>query len=187
MACNNAPGNSVNSEISVNNSPNNIEEKNYRVYLGLGSNLGERAENLQSGLAELTAAGVKICRESAIYLTKPWGGVEQPDFYNQVVAAETRLAPEELLRLVKGIEVAVGRRPTVFWGPRVLDIDILLYEELTFCSESLTIPHREMKNRAFVLAPLLEIAPKVEIPGMGLAADLYAALPEDEKNGVSRM
>jgi 2-amino-4-hydroxy-6-hydroxymethyldihydropteridine diphosphokinase len=171
--------------MGCDNSAKNLAEM-HRVYLGLGSNLGERAENLQSGLAELAAAGVKICRTSAIYQTKPWGGVEQPDFYNQVAAVETEFAPEELLRLVKGIEVKVGRRPTVFWGPRVLDIDILLYDELTFCSESLTIPHREMKNRAFVLAPLLEIAPQIEIPGMGLACDLYSALPIDEKDGVIR-
>ncbi len=129
----------------------------HTVWLGLGTNLGDRAANLVAGRRLLNERGVRIVAESSIYSTAPWGGVEQPDFLNQVVAVETVLPPEELLRVVKQIESDAGRVPTIFWGPRVLDIDILLYDELTFDAKELTIPHREIKHRAFVLVPLVEL------------------------------
>ena len=165
------------------------------VYLGLGSNLGERAENLRRGLRLLQAGGVEIAALSGVYETAPWGGVEQPDFYNLVAAGRTQLAPPDLLRLAKETERAVGRRPGVRWGARVLDIDILLYdeiiyEELKIWPEGLIIPHKEMRCRAFVLAPLLEIAPDISLPGTGqgqTAAALLAALPEAEQQGVRRV
>lgn len=156
----------------------------HRVYLGLGSNLGEREENLRQACEKLTENGVAVLECSPLYQTAPWGGVEQPDFLNAVLLAETELAPEELLMLVKRLEEEIGRRPTVFWGPRVIDIDILLYEELTFDTEKLTIPHREIKNRAFVLLPLLRIAPGLVLPDGEAVADCYARLPQAEKDGV---
>lgn len=154
------------------------------VYLGLGSNLGEREENLRQACAKLAENGVKVLAKSPVYQTAPWGGVEQPDFLNAVLLAETELAPEALLVLVKRLEEEIGRRPTVFWGPRVIDIDILLYDELTFASEKLTIPHREIKNRAFVLLPLLRVAPGLVLPDGETAADCCARLPQAEKDGV---
>ncbi len=158
------------------------------VYLGLGSNLGDRAANLRQGLELLAAAGLKIEDCSSLYETAPWGGVEQPDFYNLAVRGQTRLEPLALLALAKDIERRVGRRPGVRWGARILDIDILLYEELTFFAEGLIIPHKEMGSRAFVLAPLLEIAPDLAIPVVGggqqQAAGLWAALPEKERQSV---
>jgi len=168
------------------------------VYLGLGSNLGERAENLRRGLGRLQAAGLEFTALSSVYETAPWGGVEQPDFYNLATAGRTELAPPELLRLAKSVEQAVGRRPGVRWGARVLDIDILLYDEilyeektvgeLTFGSEGLIIPHKEMYRRAFVLVPLLEIAPALRVPGRArTAAELLAALPPAERRGVRRV
>ncbi len=160
------------------------EQALHRVYLGLGSNLGDRAANLRLARQRLPEAGVKVLQASPVYQTAPWGGVEQPDFLNQVLLCETKLAPLPLLDTLKGLEQECGRTPTVFWGPRVLDIDILLYDELTFGSERLTIPHREMRKRAFVLAPLLDIAPGLVLPGGERAAACYARLPERERAGV---
>lgn len=156
----------------------------HRVYLGLGSNLGNRAANLRLARHSLPEKGVKVLAVSPLYQTAPWGGVKQPDFLNQVLLGETKLKPLALLDTVKELEREAGRTPSVFWGPRVLDIDILLYDELTFGSERLTIPHREMKKRAFVLAPLLDIAPGLVLPGGDTAAACYARLPEQEKAGV---
>ncbi len=160
------------------------EQALHRVYLGLGSNLGDRAANLRFARENLPGKGVKVLQASPVYQTAPWGGVAQPDFLNQVLLCETKLAPLPLLDTLKSLEQAAGRVPTVFWGPRVLDIDILLYDELTFGSERLTIPHREMRKRAFVLAPLLDIAPGLVLPGGERAAACYARLPEREKAGV---
>lgn len=157
------------------------------VYLGLGSNLGDRAANLRRGLELLARAGFRLLACSSLYETAPWGGVEQPDFYNLAVSGQTQLEPRQLLALLKDIERQVGRKPGVRWGARILDIDILLYEELTFFAEGLIIPHKEMGNRAFVLAPLLEIAPDLAIPAEGgsrKAADFWAALPERERRSV---
>lgn len=165
----------------------------HKVYLGLGSNLGRRADNLRRGLQLLEANGVRILTCSAVYETDPWGGVEQPDFYNLVAACQTGLAPAALLQLAKGAEKEVGRLPTERWGARVLDIDILLYdeilyEELTFSAQGLIIPHKEMYRRAFVLAPLLEIAPDIKLPGRWeSAAELLARLPLAERQGVRRL
>lgn len=173
----------------------------HTVWLGLGTNLGDRAGNLAVGRRLLNERGVRIVAESSIYSTAPWGGVEQPDFLNQVVAAETMLPPEELLRVVKQIESDAGRVPTIFWGPRVLDIDILLYDELTFAAKELTIPHREIKHRAFVLVPLVELletakkadatlgmsALAAKMPKMPDGTDfsvLLSELPQEEIDGV---
>lgn len=154
------------------------------VYLGLGSNLGDREDNLRRAIAALCAAGVQIDTESQLYRTAPWGGVEQPDFLNQVVRGRTRLSPLALAALVKRLEQELGRTKTCFWGPRVIDIDILLYGELTFVAKGLTIPHREICNRAFVLIPLLDIAPELVLPwGMAARAALNR-LPQAELDGV---
>lgn len=158
--------------------------KVYKVYLGLGTNLGDREANLAVGHKLLNERGVRVLAASSIYSTAPWGGVEQPDFLNQVIRVETELPPEELLRVIKQIEADAGRTPTIFWGPRVLDIDILLYDELTFASKGLTIPHREIKNRAFVLVPLAELAPGLVLPDGSRVDVLSAALPQAEKDGV---
>ncbi len=166
------------------------EPGQHLIYLGLGSNLGRRAANLHAGLQLLQAAGIRLEALSSVYETAPWGGVEQPDFYNLVAAGWTGLAPLELLQLAKSVEKTVGRKPGERWGARVLDIDILLYDEilyqeLTFSAQGLIIPHKEMYHRAFVLAPLLEIAPGVELPGQSQsAAELLVQLPPAERQGV---
>lgn len=156
----------------------------HEVYLSLGSNLGDRAENLRQGLRLLVQGGVQLQAISRVYQTAPWGGVPQPDFYNLAALVSTDLPPPPLLQLAKAVEQKVGRQPGLRWGARVLDIDILLYKELTFSAEWLKIPHVDMHRRAFVLIPLLELAPQLEIPGRGRAAQLLAALPPAERMGV---
>lgn len=152
--------------------------------MSLGSNLGDRAENLRRGLRLLAEGGAPPQAVSSVYQTAPWGGVPQPDFYNLAAAVRTDLPPPQLLELAKAVERAVGRQPGPRWGPRLLDIDILLYKELTFSADGLKIPHVDMHRRAFVLIPLLELAPELEIPSRGGAAQLLAALPPEERLGV---
>lgn len=137
-----------------------------RVYLSLGSNLGDRRRNLESA-AEALDGSARVVAVSPLYETDPVGVTDQPAFLNLAVAAETDLLPQDLLKAVKEIERAVGRRPTFRWGPRVVDIDILLYGDQVVAEPSLTIPHAQMQNRAFVLVPLAGIAPDVRHPVLG--------------------
>lgn len=128
----------------------------HRVFLGLGSNLGDRQANLFRAL-QLLEPEVGIESVSSIYRTDPWGVQEQPHFLNCAVAANTSLTPHELLVKLKSIEQKMGRQPTFRYGPRLVDLDILLYDELILSSDELTIPHPRMLERAFVLVPLAEI------------------------------
>lgn len=154
------------------------------VYLGLGSNLGDREDNLARAIQGLATLGVAVDAVSPLYQTAPWGGVEQPDFLNQVLRGKTALTPLQLAAGIKRLECELGRTKTCFWGPRVIDIDILLYGELTFEAKGLTIPHREICNRAFVLIPLLDVAPGLVLPGGLSAAAALGRLPADEVAGV---
>jgi 2-amino-4-hydroxy-6-hydroxymethyldihydropteridine diphosphokinase len=134
------------------------------VYLSLGTNLGDRLINLKIVLDRLKAfCNLVAC--SSVYETDPWGFEEQPSFYNQVISIETDLEPLPLLRVIKGIEVDMGRIPSFQYGPRLIDIDILLYDNLMMTSYELKLPHPQMVLRSFVLTPLAEIAPKLIIPG----------------------
>ena len=137
------------------------------TYIALGSNLGDRSENLTHAL-ELLAVQVRIVKSSSIYETEPWGVTEQPLFLNQVIEGETEVNALELLRFLKQIEQEMGRTETIRFGPRVIDLDVLLYEDLQMDTPELTIPHPRMTQRAFVLVPLAEIAPLVMIPGTGM-------------------
>jgi len=128
------------------------------VYIGLGSNLGDRKKNCLRAIGLLKQNGLSVTRQSSIYETKPWGVTEQPEFVNMAVKAETELAPFQLLALLKKIEKDMGRQETVRWGPRILDLDILLYDDIIMNTETLTIPHPLMQEREFVLRPLSEIA-----------------------------
>ncbi|MGH2447312.1 MAG: 2-amino-4-hydroxy-6-hydroxymethyldihydropteridine diphosphokinase [Chloroflexota bacterium] len=133
------------------------------VYLSLGSNLGNRQHNLQCALAELAALG-SLRASSSLYETEPVGPADQPPFLNLVVELDTRLSPLDLLHRIKGVEQIVGRTPTYRWGPRVIDLDILFFDDEVIESEELTVPHAELDRRAFVLVPLAEIAPDVIHP-----------------------
>ena len=131
------------------------------VYFGLGSNLGNRLQNLRDAIAKLRTLG-KIEAVSSVYETLAWGGVPQPDYLNACVKVKSdmRIAPPELLRTVKDFERELGRVPSVRWGERLIDIDILLIGGMIYHSEELDIPHIMMSQRLFVLVPLSEILPQ---------------------------
>lgn len=152
-------------------------------YLSLGTNLGDRLENLARASAELTRAGVKVVQSSSLYETEPQDFVAQPAFLNTVLAVESDLPPFALLRLTQRIEAAMGRAPSeIPKGPRLIDIDILLLGEFIVHDKCLTIPHPRMLGRRFVLDPLLEIAPDLRHPGTGALLRDY--LPGVSNQGV---
>lgn len=133
-----------------------------RVFLGLGSNLGEREENIRGALNRIGALpDTRVVRVSSLHETAPWGVTDQPAFLNAAAEVRTELEPEALLNAVKAIEVEVGRTPTFRWGPRLIDIDVLLFGDRTLVTERLTLPHPRILERLFVLEPLAEIAPEV--------------------------
>jgi 2-amino-4-hydroxy-6-hydroxymethyldihydropteridine diphosphokinase len=136
------------------------------TFLSLGSNLGNRLAHLQAALDHLRAQ-LTIVAVSSVYETAPVGVVDQPAFLNAAAEIETCLSPLSLLALTKEIEQQVGRRETFRWGPRAIDIDILLYNDLAVETPELSIPHAEMLHRAFVLIPLAEIAPGTWHPVSG--------------------
>lgn len=140
------------------------------TYIALGSNLGDRSENLARA-RELLAEHVLIVKSSGIYETEPWGVTDQPLFLNQVVEGDTELTALELLHFCKQIEQEMGRMETIRFGPRLVDLDVLLYGKLQMKTPELTIPHERMTQRAFVLVPLAEIAPHLNIPGTGMTVE----------------
>lgn len=146
------------------------------VYLGLGTNLGDREENLRHALARL-AEVVEIEAVSAVYASEPVGYTEQPEFWNMAVRARTELAPRELLRRTRAIERAMGRVPTFRNGPRLIDIDLLLYGREHVGEVELEVPHPRMLERAFVLRPLLDLDPALTHPITGVALAERAAVP----------
>jgi 2-amino-4-hydroxy-6-hydroxymethyldihydropteridine diphosphokinase len=128
------------------------------IFLALGTNLGDREANLRSA-KELLAPKIVVERESAIYVTPPWGYEDQPEFLNQVIRVRTYLRPLALLKVLKRIEKGMGRQETFRNGPRLIDLDILIYGQQVIQKNNLCIPHPRMHERAFVLVPLCEIAP----------------------------
>ncbi len=149
------------------------------AYLGLGTNLGDRDKNLRRAI-EAIADKMRVCERSSVYETDAWGYTDQPDFLNQVIKVETNLTPLRLLNFVKKTEVELGRVENFRYGPRLIDIDILFYDDLVKNSSRLQIPHPRVTERAFVLVPLNEIAPNLVHPGTGkTVSDLLASLPGD--------
>ncbi len=154
-----------------------------RIYLALGSNLGDRRANLQAALNALPPA-VLLRRASPVYETPPWGIANQPAFLNMAVEAETNLPPLDLLSYLKRLETQLGRVPSVRYGPRLIDIDILFYDDLVLDSPGLTIPHPRLHERAFVLVPLADLAPDLVHPRLGQTVrDLLAAV---DTTGIAR-
>jgi 2-amino-4-hydroxy-6-hydroxymethyldihydropteridine diphosphokinase len=149
-------------------------------YLGLGSNVGDREANLRDARAALGRAGIEVLASSSLYETEPQGELlDQPDFLNACLRIRTALGPEQLLDACKAVERELGRSPGgVRHGPRPIDIDLLLLGDLDYSSERLTLPHREVTSRRFVVEPLLELDPELELPDGTRLADLVASLSD---------
>lgn len=149
------------------------------AWVGLGGNLGPVRETLTQALLQLDALpDTRVLRHSAFYRTPPWGNTGQPAFLNAAAELRTGLAPEALLQALLEIERAFGRDRAgeQRWGPRRLDLDLLVYGERRIDRPGLSVPHPRMQARAFVLVPLAEIAPMLQVPGQGRVADLLAAV-----------
>ncbi len=137
------------------------------VFLGLGSNVGNRAAYLKKSADAIAGhKGIKLIKISSIYETEPWGIRDQESFLNNVLKIETDLTPSELLKFLKATEQSVGRTKRGKWLEREIDIDILFFGDLVYQSENLTVPHKEIQNRKFVLVPMNEIAPEFMHPVM---------------------
>lgn len=155
------------------------------VYIALGANLGDRIANLHEAVHRL-APSILVERRSPIYETPPWGITEQPAFLNQVVQGLTSLPPHPLLRALKLIEAEMGRpQDALRYGPRLIDLDIVFYDKLVLTTFSLTLPHPRMIERAFVLAPLADLAPDLVHPRLGLT--VQALYERVDKTGVVRV
>jgi len=153
-----------------------------RAFIGLGSNLGDPEATLAEAifaLDELPQTSVRA--QSAMYSTPAWGRTDQPDFVNAVVELQTRLIPEVLLQQLLQLERRFGRvrQEGERWGPRELDLDLLVHGDVVLDEPGLHLPHPRIRERAFVLVPLAEIAPALEVPGMGRVADLLAVVASD--------
>ena len=157
----------------------------HRAYVGLGSNLHDPLDQVRAAivaLGEIDLTRISAC--SSLYRSLPVGYAEQPDFINAVAKLETELVPRRLLERLFSIEQAQGRVRTIPNGPRILDLDLLLFGTERIDEEGLNVPHPRMHERAFVLLPLLEIAPSIIVPGYGLAADLLKQVGRD---GIERL
>ena len=136
------------------------------MYIALGTNLGNRLENLKIAIKTLPPE-VRVLKASPVYETPPWGYLNQADFLNQVIEAETDLSPEVLLVYLKSLEAEIGRQASFKYGPRLIDLDILFYDDLILETANLSIPHASVHERAFVLVPLADINPDLRHPKVG--------------------
>ena len=139
-------------------------KKYINVFLGIGSNVGDRGANIQAAAILIDKNIGKIAKKSLVYETEPWGEPNQDPFYNQVLMVNTTLEAREILEKISRIERELGRERKEKWGPRVIDIDILFYGKRLIRDKGLEIPHPELHKRAFVLVPMMEIAPEFEHP-----------------------
>jgi 2-amino-4-hydroxy-6-hydroxymethyldihydropteridine diphosphokinase len=150
------------------------------VGFGFGSNIGDKLANVSAAIAALRTSGlVQQLKTSSMYRTAPWGDVEQDWFINACAIGLSQAGPRDLLACCQTIEFRMGRQRTRRWGPRNIDIDILFYNDLRLEEPGLQLPHRELLNRAFVLVPLLEIRPDLEVVGIRLADALARLAPSD--------
>ncbi|HET6434707.1 MAG TPA: 2-amino-4-hydroxy-6-hydroxymethyldihydropteridine diphosphokinase [Xanthomonadaceae bacterium] len=148
-----------------------------RAWVGLGGNVGDAAATLRAALPALDALpATRLLRASRLFRTPAWGLTDQPDFVNAVAELETALSPRDLLDGLLAVERAFGRERRERWGPRTLDLDLLLHGDVALDDPGLHLPHPHLHERAFVLLPLAELAPGLAIPGHGRVADLLVAI-----------
>lgn len=158
----------------------------HRAYVGIGTNLGGRLHNAERAVERLSELGT-IARQSSYYRTLPWGNVDQPWYLNAVLLMETVLAPGDLLTRLLQIEEELGRKRRERWGPRAIDLDLLLYDDLEIATAELCIPHPHLHERAFVLVPLSEIDDRFTPQRNALAASELAGVVRVERESVERM
>jgi 2-amino-4-hydroxy-6-hydroxymethyldihydropteridine diphosphokinase len=157
------------------------------TFLALGANLGDREANLRNAIAAL-APDLRMVRESPVYETAPWGFEDQPNFLNQVIEAETKLDPLNLLHFLKALETSLGRKATFRYGPRLIDLDILFYDDRIIELLGLTIPHPRLHERAFVLIPMADIAPDFVHPVMKKnIIQLLGDLSQEDAQNVTKI
>lgn len=156
------------------------------IYIALGANIGDRARQLSAAIDEMERAGLHVTKQSSVYETAPVGYTEQPSFFNMVVEVESRQSSDELLNTLQQIEQRLGRERLFKNGPRTIDLDILFYNGEDIQSEHLTVPHPRMQERAFVLAPLAEIAPELVVRGRTVAS-WFEGLPMTDRQDVVRL
>ena len=148
-----------------------------RAYIGLGANLADREGTIEQAVGLLGAeSGIEVVSVSSLRETEPWGRVAQPAFVNGAVAVETTLEPRALLGVLLDVERRLGRVRDERWGPRTIDLDLLLYGDVVLDEPGLTVPHPRLHERAFALEPLQELDPELAVPGRGSVTDLLAAL-----------
>jgi len=151
-----------------------------RAYVGVGSNLGDREQVIADAVSLLDEhPEIDVLRASALRETEPWGPVEQPRFLNGAVAVETTLAPRALLEALLDVERRLGRVRDERWGPRTIDLDLLLYGDAVVDEPGLTVPHPRLRERAFALEPLLELDPSLVVPGQGPVSQLLDGVAEE--------
>jgi 2-amino-4-hydroxy-6-hydroxymethyldihydropteridine diphosphokinase len=155
------------------------------AYVGIGSNLGDSRARVEAAFDALDAVGdTRLVARSRLYRTRPFGPVQQGDFINAAAGLLTRLSAQQLLAALRAIEAGQGRVRAERWGPRTLDLDLLVYGDHRIAEAELVVPHPGIAERGFVLAPLNDIAPALDVPGMGRIEELLRRLPDDGIAGL---
>ena len=160
------------------------------VYLSLGSNMGAKITNIKNAVEAIGAIeGIEVIKTSSLYATEPWGKKVQEGFINAAVEIVTSLTPGQLLERLQEIEIKMGRQPSEKWGPRIIDIDILLFGDEVLESRKLTVPHPHMRNRLFVLIPLEEINSAIRFPddGMDIKEVLARVIDREGNQGITKI